>query len=86
LVTLESTTQSVTGVRGADAVELRQPARDYESLSSNHGVEGSDCCGGGRVNEGPSCCTRKSNWGAAKKVCDIDQYWAPPMDRSKEDG
>jgi hypothetical protein len=24
-------------------------------------------------------------WGAAKKVCDVDQYGAPPMDGSKDD-
>jgi hypothetical protein len=57
LVALESSTQSVTGVGGVDVIELRQPARDYESHSLNHDVEGGDCCGGSRVNEGPTCCT-----------------------------
>jgi hypothetical protein len=37
------------------------------------------------VNEGPTCCTEKSYWGAAEKACDVDQYGAPPMDGSKED-
>jgi hypothetical protein len=85
LVAPKSTTQSVTGVRRADAIELRQPARDCRSHSLNHGVEGGDCCGGDSANEGPTCCTRKPYWGAAKKACDVDQYGAPLMDRSKED-
>jgi hypothetical protein len=85
LVASESATQSVTGVGGADAVELRQPARDYGSHSPNHGVEGDDCYGAGRVNVGPTCCTGEPYWGATKKACDINQYGAPPMDRSKED-
>jgi hypothetical protein len=55
-------------------------------LIPNHGVEGSDCYGKGRVKEGPTCCTGKSYWGAVKKACDVDQYEAPPMGRSKEDG
>jgi hypothetical protein len=38
------------------------------------------------VNEGPTCYTKKPYWGAANKACDIDQYGAPPMDGSKEDG
>jgi hypothetical protein len=81
-----SATQSVMDVGGADAVELRQPVRDYWSHSPNHGVEGSDCCGEGRVNKGPTYGTRKPYWGAAEKACDVDQYGAPPMDGSKEDG
>jgi hypothetical protein len=85
LVAPESTTQLVTGVGGAGVVELRHSTRDCESHSLNHDVEGSDCCGGGRVNEGPTCCTRKPYWGVAKKACDVDQYEAPPMDESKED-
>jgi hypothetical protein len=85
LVASESATQSVTGVGGADAVELRQPMRDCGSHSPNHGIEGGDCCGGGRVNEGPTCCTGKAYWSAAKKACDVDQYEALPMDGSKED-
>jgi hypothetical protein len=47
------------GHGGADAIELRQPARDCGSHSPNHGIEGGDCGGGGRVNEGPTCCTGK---------------------------
>jgi hypothetical protein len=74
LVAPESATQSVTGVGGAGAVELRLPTRDCGSHSLNHDVEGGDCCGGGSVNEG-----------AAKKACDIDQYGAPPMAGSKEE-
>jgi hypothetical protein len=66
-------------------VELRQPARDCGSHSPNHDVEGGDCCDGGSVNEGPTCCTEKSYWGAAEKACDVDQYGTPPMDGSKED-
>jgi hypothetical protein len=81
----ESATQLVTGVGGVDVVELRQSTRDCESHSPNHGVEGGDCCGGGSVNEGPTCCTGKPYWGAVKKACDINQYGAPPMDGSKED-
>jgi hypothetical protein len=54
LVAPESTTQSVTSVGGVDAVELRQPARDCGSHSLNHDVEGSNCCGRGRVNKGPT--------------------------------
>jgi hypothetical protein len=54
LVAPESATQSVTSVGGVDAVELRQPARDYGSHSLNHDVEGSNCCGRGRVNKGPT--------------------------------
>jgi hypothetical protein len=59
LVAPESATQSVTGVGGAGAVELRQLVRDWGSYSPNHGVEDDDCCGGSRVNEGPACCTGK---------------------------
>jgi hypothetical protein len=73
------------GRGGADAVELRQPVRDCGSHSSNHDVEGDDCCDGGAVNEGPTCCTGKPHWGAAKKACSVDQYGAPPMGGSKED-
>jgi hypothetical protein len=80
LVVSESATLSVTGVGGAGAVELRQPARDWGSHSPNHGVEDDDCCGGGRVNKGPACCTGKPYWGAVKKACDVDQFEAPPMD------
>jgi hypothetical protein len=82
----KSATQFVTGVGGVDVVELRQSTRDCESHSLNHGVEGGDCCGGGSVNEGPTCCTGKPYWGAVKKACDINQYGASPMDGSKEDG
>jgi hypothetical protein len=60
LVAPESATQSVTGVGGAGTVELKQPVRDCDSHTLNHGVEGDDCCGGGRGeggNEGPTCCT-----------------------------
>jgi hypothetical protein len=85
LVAPESVTQSVTGVGGADAVELRQLVRDCGSHSPNHGVKGDDCCGGGRVNEESTCCMGKPYWGATKKTCDVDQYGAPPMDGSKED-
>jgi hypothetical protein len=77
--------QSVTGVEGAGAVDLRQPARDWGSHSPNHGVEDGDCCGGGRVNKGPACCIGKPYWGVTKKMCDVDQYGAPTMDGSKED-
>jgi hypothetical protein len=38
-----------------------------------------------QVNKGPTCCTRKSYWGATKKAFDVDQYGAPPINRSKED-
>jgi hypothetical protein len=37
------------------------------------------------MDEGPTCCTWKPYWGAAKKACDIDQCGAPPMDGSNED-
>jgi hypothetical protein len=73
------------GVGGAGAVELRQPMRDYGSHSPNHNVKGSDCCDGGSVNECPTCCTGKPYWGAAEKAYDVDQYGAPPIDRSKKD-
>jgi hypothetical protein len=86
LVASKSTTQSVMGVGGAGAVELRQPTRDWGSHSPNYGVENGNCCGRGRVNEGPVCCTRKPYWGAVKKVCDVNQYGASPMDGSNEDG
>jgi hypothetical protein len=85
LVEPESATQTVTGVGGVCVVELRQPMRDYGSHSPNHGIEGGDCCGGGSVNEGPTCCTGKPYWGVAEKACDVDQYGASPMDGSKED-
>jgi hypothetical protein len=58
LVVPESATQSVTGMGGADVVELRQPTRDCGSHSPNHSVEGGNCCDGGNVNEGPTCRTR----------------------------
>jgi hypothetical protein len=86
LVVSESTTQSVTGMGGAGVIELRQPARDCGSHSSNHSVEDADCCGGGSVNERPTCYTGKPYWGAAKKVCGVNQYGAPPMDGSKKGG
>jgi hypothetical protein len=70
----------------ADVVELRQPTRDCGSHSSNHGVEGGDSCGGGSVNESPTCCTGKPYWGAAEMACDVDQYGAPPVGGSKEEG
>jgi hypothetical protein len=60
----EATSQLVMGVGGADAIKLRQPARDYGSHSLNHNVEGDNCCAGGRVNKGPTCCTGKPYWGA----------------------
>jgi hypothetical protein len=85
-VASKSTTQSVTGVGGAGAVELRQTTRDWGSHSPNYSVEDGNCYGRGRVNEGPICCTRKPYWGAVKKVCDVDQYGASPMDGSNEDG
>jgi hypothetical protein len=78
LVAPESATQSVTGMGGADVIEMRQLARDCGSHSLNYDVEGGDCFGGGRANEGPTCCTGKPYWGAVKKACDIDQYGAPP--------
>jgi hypothetical protein len=37
------------------------------------------------VNKGPACCIGKPYWGVTKKMCDVDQYEAPPMDGSKED-
>jgi hypothetical protein len=77
---------SVTGMGGAGAVKLRQPARDWGSHSPNHDIEDGNCCSGGRVNEGPACCTGKPYWGVVKKACDVDQYGAPPMDGSKEYG
>jgi hypothetical protein len=43
LVALESATQSVTSVGGANAVELRQPVRDYRSHFLNHDVKGGNC-------------------------------------------
>jgi hypothetical protein len=50
----------------------------------NHGVEGDDCCGGGRVtrggvNEGPTYCTEEPYWGVVKKACCVDQYRTLPM-------
>jgi hypothetical protein len=33
----------------------------------------------GGVNKGPTSCTGKPYWGAAKKTCWVDQYEAPPM-------
>jgi hypothetical protein len=59
LVAPEFATQLVTDVGGADAVKLRQLARDCESHSLNLGVEDGDCCDGGGVNEGPTWCTGK---------------------------
>jgi hypothetical protein len=86
LVASESATQSITGVGGAGIVELRQPARDCGYHSLNHSVEGGDCCGGGSVNEGPTCCTGKPYMGAIEKACNVDQYGVPPIDESKKDG
>jgi hypothetical protein len=74
------------GVGGANAVEVRQSVRDCGSHSPNHGVEGGDCYGGGRVNEGPTWCTGRPYRGATKKACNVDQYIALPMNGSKEDG
>jgi hypothetical protein len=85
LVMLEPATQSFTDVGGAGTVELRQPTRDCGFHSLNHGVKGDDFYDRGGVNEGPTCCTKKPRWGAAKKACDSDQYGALPMDRSKSD-
>jgi hypothetical protein len=68
LVASESATQSVTNVRGAGAVELKELVRDCESHSANHDVEGGNCCGEacgtgrgarGGVNGGPACCTEE---------------------------
>jgi hypothetical protein len=73
-------------VGGAGIVELRQLARDWGSHSPNHDIKDDDCCGKGRVNEGPACCTGKPYWNAVKKACDVHQYGAPPIDGSKEDG
>jgi hypothetical protein len=39
-------TQSVMGMGGAITTELKEAARDYESHSLNHEVEGGGCCGG----------------------------------------
>jgi hypothetical protein len=86
LVASESTTQLVTDVGGAGTVELRQPVRDWGSHSPNHNSEDSDCCDKGSRNEGPTCCTKKPHWGTVKKACGVDQYEAPSMDGSKEDG
>jgi hypothetical protein len=85
VVVQESAIQSVTGVGGADVVELRQTARDCGSHSLNHNVEGGDCCGRGSVNEGSTYCTERPYRGAAEKACDVDQYGALPIDGSKED-
>jgi hypothetical protein len=85
LVVPKSATQSIMRVRGAGTVELRQPSRDWGSHLWNHGIESGDCYGEGRVNEGPTCYTRKPYQGSTKKVCNINQYGAPPMDGSKED-
>jgi hypothetical protein len=46
-------------------------------VSPNRDIKGGDCCGGGRgaiggVNKGPTCCTGKPYWGAAKKACCAD--------------
>jgi hypothetical protein len=86
LVAPKSATQSVTGVGVAGAVELRQPVRDCGFHSPNHDIEDSDCCGGGRVNEGHACYTGKPYWGVTKKACNVEQYEATPMDGSTEDG
>jgi hypothetical protein len=80
------TPESVTGMGVADIIELRQSVSACGSHSLNHGVKGGSCCGRGRLNEGSTCCTGRAYWGATKKACDDDQYWAPPMDGSKEDG
>jgi hypothetical protein len=47
------------GCGGAGVIELRQQVRDYGSHSPNHSIKGSDCCGGGSMNEGPTSCTGK---------------------------
>jgi hypothetical protein len=86
LVAPESATQSVTGMGGAGAVELRQPVSDCWFQSPNHSVQGDDCCGGGSVNEGPTCYTGKPYWGDAKKVCNVDQYGALPMNEYGQAG
>jgi hypothetical protein len=86
LVAPKSATQSVTGVGVAGAVELRQPVMDCGFHSLNHGIEDSNCCGGGRVNEGHACYMGKPYWGVTKKACNVEQYEATPMDGSKEDG
>jgi hypothetical protein len=72
LMVPESATQLITGVGGAGAVELRQPARDCGSHSLNHGVEGEDCSDGGDSNKGPTCCTENPHSGAAKEACGSD--------------
>jgi hypothetical protein len=42
LVAVETATQSVTGVEGAGAIELKEPMRDCESHSVNHAIKGND--------------------------------------------
>jgi hypothetical protein len=74
LVAPESATQSVM------SVGEQKPSRDCGSHSPNHSVEGGDCCGGGRVNKGPTCCTGRPYRGAVMKACDVNQYGALPMD------
>jgi hypothetical protein len=67
----------------------RQAEASSEGLgfhSPDHGVEDRNCCGGGKVNEGPAWCTGKPYWSAAKKACGGNQYGAPLMDGSTEDG
>jgi hypothetical protein len=67
LVAVETATQSVTGVEGAGAIELKEPMRDCESHSVNHAIKGNDCCGRprgrgrgarGGMNGGPTWYTR----------------------------
>jgi hypothetical protein len=48
LLALKSATQSIMGVGGVNLIKLKESMRYYESHSSNHGVEGGDCCGGAR--------------------------------------
>jgi hypothetical protein len=92
LVTPEPTTQLVTGMAGAGALELKQLVRDYGSHSVNHNVESGNYYGGARgrggrggVNEGPTYYTGKTYWGVVK-VCCADQDGSLPMYGSwKED-
>jgi hypothetical protein len=63
---------------GAGAVELRQSAKDYESHSPNHAVEGDDCCGGGSVNKGPICCTEKPYWVPQRRRATSTNTWLYP--------
>jgi hypothetical protein len=86
LVAPEPTTELVTGMVGAGALELKQLVRDYGSHSVNHSVESGNYYGGARgrgrggrggVNEGPTYCRGKTYWGAVK-VCCADQDGPPP--------